>query len=191
MVPIRIVHFDDNPGFLETFRTVFNSAVASVRSVADGEEAREIVQQGECDVLVVDRSGFAFAKEMLEAKTRFDAVVVLSGAPELADFEADLLLQKLGDNNFEQIFQLLNNLVRRRWSTPTVGGKVDSLADEMVANPGKLLILSGTPETVVFRASSLTEAESFIRGQLPTRKSYRIFQCPPQRRMTLAEMEGE
>lgn len=194
MHPLAIAHIDDNGLYSNEFKDTFESAVASVFSFRHGDDARSFVHEGKADVLVVDQAGFKFARE-IQGLSLVKAVVVLSGAPENAEFDADLKLKKLDiDHVTTEITALIERLTADRFVASDDSSGRDDLFSDMSESQrrqyaGQVLVISGSPERVEFAGQTLDEAEDFIRESTSAGSRFRIVQAPPVEKLTLADME--
>ncbi len=193
MKPITIAHVDDSPAYSNQFRKTFASAIAEVVSFGTGEEARDFVSRGEADVLVVDQSGFRFATDVHKAAL-VKSIVVLSGSPEKALFDAELKLRKLDEGCVARIKALIERISFEMtdvdMSTVASQNLVADLSPGLRSQyAGQVLVLSGSPESIVFSSPRLADAEDFIRANTGETRRFRIVQAPPEVEMSLAEME--
>lgn len=188
----HIVHVDDSPLFSQQLSDSLTTATTVVHSYRNGSLAKGFVEQGKCDVLIVDSSGFEFAAEARQ-RSLVERIVVLSGSPENAQFCPSLSLRKL-DNCRDELKAFLaeaylemveHHLAKGRTRKDVFAELTD---DEREKYTGKVLVLSGVPEKVVFAAESLLDAENFIR-QLKKKTRCRLVQGPPAVKMRLADLE--
>lgn len=187
-----IVHVDDNLTFSQQVRESLTSATTVVHSFRTGAQAREMVERGDCDVLIVDSSGFEFAAEARQ-RSLVERIVVLSGSPENATFLPSLSLRKL-DGCRDQLKAFLADahaaVVGDQWASRRTRRDIfATLSDaDRIKYAGKVLVLAGAPEQIVFAGESLAEAEGFVRGS-EQNSTWRLVQSPPAVKLCLSDLQ--
>jgi DNA-binding NtrC family response regulator len=194
-LPLRVIHVDDSQAYLMVFRQSFESATIDIRSFASAKSARSSVENGECDVLVVDHEGFQLAKEM-QNRFGIDSIVVISSQSCVPPFQASLRVEKLDSTCHSKVSDLLQSAVKRKVDKglaehPTSEQRVISRRVNYEQYPGEVLVVGLDSNTVLFHSPSLEKAESWIRDQVKGRARCRILQSPPRERVSFAELIGE
>src|SRR5437899_3864879 len=99
---IRVLHIDDNRHYRDPFKSRLEKEGMIVRDCGDGGEAAGLLPGRDFDVLVVDSSGFDYAKKARQLAESL-TLIVLSTHPETAHFTADALIAKSDDAAFTKV----------------------------------------------------------------------------------------
>jgi len=189
-----VLHIDDSPTFRETFAIVLGKAGAVVIGRRDSRDATGLHAGEDYHCLVVDSSGLDYVTtsswERAQSKV---AAIVLTSFPSAAFQMADVVLAK-SDVAWHR--KVVNEVMDRLpWSHPeSVIRRLDVFAalspEQLEEYRGKILLVSGQPESVIGVASTLVEAEELAAKSRYRKSGCRLVQGPPVRELTLAELEG-
>jgi CheY-like chemotaxis protein len=89
----RVLHIDDSPDFRCAFKSILEQDGIAVLGRRDTREAADLLPGLDFDFLVVDRSGFEYAREP-GRRSEGLTLIVLSSRPETANLEADAAISK-------------------------------------------------------------------------------------------------